>query len=92
MIDRLAADCSISKRQASVVIDSILHSISTSLVQQRRIEIGGLGVFSVYERAAKRGIDPRSGKVIQIASRHTAKLKTGHRLMQLLNEECTSHF
>lgn len=92
MIDQLAADCCISKRQASVVIDSIVNAISTSLTQQRKIEIGGLGVFSVYERAAKKGIDPRSGKVIQIASRNTAKLKTGHRLMQLLNEELTSNF
>ncbi|MEM8964076.1 MAG: HU family DNA-binding protein [Acidobacteriota bacterium] len=75
----------LTKRQVADVFDSIFDSIGTTLEQGERVSISGFGSFTVAERAAREGRNPKTGEPIQIPASRNAKFKPGKELKERLN-------
>ena len=76
-----AADIEV-KKQALAAVDGIFDSIVKALSKGEEVSIPGFGVFRVSKRAAREGINPRTGEKIQIA----ASIKPKFRAAKALKE------
>lgn len=82
LIDSAAAKANISKKEAGEILDAILEGITKSLMKGDKVVLTGFGVFRVVDRAARQGINPKTGEKIQIAASKSPKFKAGKALKE----------
>ena len=75
----------LSGRDVELSVKILLEQMSDTLSSGSRIEIRGFGSFSLHYRAARRGRNPKTGAVIQIAAKNTVKFKAGADLSSSVN-------
>ncbi|HAA15751.1 MAG TPA: DNA-binding protein HU [Cytophagales bacterium] len=78
--DQMAAAAGISKTQALKALDASLDAISGAMANGDKVTLVGFGTFSVSERAARTGRNPRTGEEIKIDARKVARFKPGKAL------------
>ena len=86
LIDQIAGDTGISKKKACAVIDCLTDRIVESLVTGRKINMSGLGIFSVFNRAGRNGRNPQTGGIIMIKGKKRVKFRVGPELSDQLND------
>ncbi len=86
LIETLANKLPINKAEAEKAINIVLEDIITSLKKGDRVNISGFGTFSVSDRQARTGRNPKTGESIQISASRSAKFKPGKQLKDSLNE------
>ena len=84
-VDRVAAKIGASKASAADTLDAMLSTISEALARGESVSIAGFGTFSVKERAAREGRNPRTGEAITIAASKVASFKAGKGLRDAVN-------
>ncbi len=90
LIEGLANKLAISKADAEKAINIILDDIIAALKTADRVNISGFGTFSVSERQARTGRNPKTGAAIQISASRSARFKPGKQLKDSLNETAAS--
>ena len=78
-----AAD--ISKAAAGRAVDAVFDGIAGSLKGGDSVTLVGFGTFSVSDRAARSGRNPRTGETIQIKASKMPKFKAGKALKDAVN-------
>ena len=73
----MAGDAGITKAQATSALNSFLDSTSGALKKGDKLILVGFGTFSVSQRAARTGRNPRTGKEIKIPAKKVVKFKAG---------------
>ena len=71
------AELGVTKKQAAEVVDCVLDSIKGALADGDKVSLIGFGTFSVRERAAREGRNPRTGKKIKIKAKKVPVFKAG---------------
>ena len=74
------AKCCCSKKEACDCVNATLDAITNALSKGQKITLTGFGTFSVSKRAARDGVNPRTGAKIKIAARKVPKFKAGKSL------------
>lgn len=87
IVDVIAGDAGLSKKDATAALEAVINTISGSLKKGERVAIPGLGIFSVADRKARTGINPQTKAKIKIAASKVAKFKAGKELKELLNRK-----
>ena len=59
---------------------AVIESVTEALQAGDKVSLIGFGTFEVKERAAKEGVNPRTGKKIKIAARKVPTFKAGKAL------------
>lgn len=77
LIDVVAAEADIPKSTAGKAIDSFTEAISATLKKGGRVSLTGFGTFSVSERKARIGRNPRTGESINIPASKSPKFSAG---------------
>jgi integration host factor subunit beta len=72
-------------RDIERVVQTMLNEIVTALSRGHRVELRGFGAFSVRERDARMGRNPRTGDAVEVESKRVPFFKTGKELRQRLN-------
>ena len=85
LINKVAEDASLTKAQATEAVNCVLANIETTLKDGGKVAMLGFGTFSISERAARTGRNPRTGEAIQIAAKKVVKFKAGKELEKSLN-------
>lgn len=85
MIDMVAEAADISKAAAGRAVDAVFDGITASMKNGNSVTLVGFGTFSVGDRAARSGRNPRTGETIQIAAAKTPKFKAGKALKDAVN-------
>ena len=62
LIDAIAKDAGMTKADTSRVLESLLDTVTKSLKKGEEVAITGFGKFSVVKRAARQGVNPRTGE------------------------------
>ena len=65
---------------ARKTMTAILGTITTSLRKNQRFQLAGFGTFIVSKRAARNGVNPRTGEAIKIKASKSVRLKAGRTL------------
>ena len=85
LTDAIADEADISKASAVRALDAALSAIQGSLQNGEPVALVGFGTFSVRERGARTGRNPRTGEEIQIAAAKLPAFKPGKALKDALN-------
>jgi DNA-binding protein HU-beta len=80
LIDTVAAEIAISKRQAGEVVDVILSEIKSALQKGDRVALTPFGTFVVRSRKAREGRNPKTGEKISISARKVPAFIAGKSL------------
>ncbi len=76
------AEIGITKKQAGEVVDAVISAIKDALAKGEKVSLIGFGTFSVKERAAREGRNPRTGKKIKIPKKKVPVFKPGKELKE----------
>jgi len=85
MIDMVAEAADISKAAAGRAVDAVFEGITGSLKGGDSVTLVGFGTFSISDRAARSGRNPRTGETIQIKASRMPKFKAGKALKDAVN-------
>ena len=80
LIDAVAHKADITKASAGQAVEAALDAIAGALKSGDTVALVGFGTFSVRERGARAGRNPRTGQTIQIAASRTPAFKAGKAL------------
>ena len=72
-------------RDVERIVSAIFEEISAALARGQRVELRGFGAFSVKQREARVGRNPRTGEAVDVAEKHIPFFKTGKQLRERLN-------
>ena len=86
LVAAVAGGSGLSKADAAKAVDAIFDSITGELTGGGEVRLVGFGTFSVANRAASRGRNPRTGEAIQIPASRQPKFKAGKGLKQSVNQ------
>ncbi len=70
------------KKQATEAVEAIFDTITKALARGEEVAMPGFGTFKVAKRAARMGVNPKTGEKIQIA----ASIKPKFRAAKALKE------
>jgi DNA-binding protein HU-beta len=85
VINAIAEQAGISKKEAAAAFDAFVNYISDACQSGDRCAIPGLGSFSVTERKAREGRNPRTKETITIPASKNVRFKAGKDLRDVLN-------
>ena len=85
LVDAVAEECGLTKSDASGAVESVFNTIGNQLRQGDSVSVVGFGQFSVSDRAARTGRNPRTGEEIAIAASRAPKFKAGKQLKDAVN-------
>jgi len=77
IVGKVAQEIKISKKAAGKALALITDSIAQSIRKGQRVTFVGFGTFSVMQRKARKGRNPRTGQEIKIAARKAPKFTAG---------------
>jgi DNA-binding protein HU-beta len=75
LVTAIAKGAGLTKKQADAALKAAVEAVSNALKKGERVAIPGLGIFTVRERAARKGRNPRTGAVINIPARKVVVFK-----------------
>lgn len=70
------------KKQAEAAVDAVFETITSALGKGDDVAISGFGTFRVVRRAARMGINPKTGEKIQIKASIKPKFRAGKLLKE----------
>jgi integration host factor subunit beta len=85
LVHRLAAQLQLLPNEAEQAIKFILDEMKHAMLEGDRIEIRGFGAFSPYQRAARKGVNPRSLVAVNIPAKQVSVFKPSPELTTLIN-------
>jgi len=85
IISRMAEGAGITKAQAEKAMDGLLEAVKDGLKDGGKVAFMGFGTFSVAERKARPGRNPKTGEVIQIPESKTVKFTPSEGLKKAFN-------
>ena len=85
LIASVASEAGLSKADAGKAVDAVLDGITSALSRGDEVRLVGFGTFSVSNRAATTGRNPRTGETIQIPASKQPKFKAGKGLKDSVN-------
>ena len=85
LISSVAESSGLTKADAGRAVDGVFESIASALASGDDVRIVGFGSFSVANRAASTGRNPRTGEEIQIPASKQPKFKAGAPLKSAVN-------
>ena len=75
------------ERDVERIVATIFDEISSALANGDRVELRGFGAFSVKERDARIGRNPRTGVAVNVPRKFVPFFKAGKDLRNRLNDK-----
>ena len=75
------------QRDVEAIVNRLLEEIGDAMGRGDRVELRGFGTFSVKQRAARIGRNPRSGESVAVAKKNAPFFKTGKDLRERMNRK-----
>ena len=79
-VNQIAQRSGLSNRDAAKAVDAFLETITDTLKARDTVNFTGFGKFSTSDRAARQGVNPRTGEKVQIAAATVPKFSAGSAL------------
>lgn len=73
------------QRDVERIVNTIFEEIVSAMSRGDRVELRGFGAFSVKQRDARTGRNPRTGESVEVDEKHVPFFKTGKLLRDRLN-------
>lgn len=85
LVDSIAQKSGLNKTQSTEALNAFMETVGEALEKGDTISLVGFGTFSVKERAARTGHNPKTREKIEIAASKVPSFKAGKGLKDRLN-------
>jgi integration host factor subunit beta len=86
LVEKVANQINLTKKQTEVVVNTVFSSITDSLAEGKKVELRGFGSFRIRQRNARVGRNPKSGQKVDVPSKKVPFFKAGKELRELVDE------
>jgi DNA-binding protein HU-beta len=86
LISAIAGKANLTKADARKALNAFIGAAGETMNKGERLTLVGFGSFSVVERNARNGRNPRTGKKIKIAAKKVVRFKSGAELNKLVKK------
>ena len=77
----------LSRNESSDLVESVIDEMSDALARGDNVKISSFGSFSVRQKGARVGRNPKTGVEVEIKPRKVLVFKASHILKDAINEE-----
>ena len=85
LVDKIAKDTELTKKQAAEAIDAMIAAMQDALVAGESVQLVGFGGFSVKDVAARTGRNPRTNEVVEIPASRRVTFSASKTLKDKVN-------
>lgn len=83
-INAVAEKSGLSKVDAKKAVEAFVETVSSELKEGGKVALLGFGSFSVAEKSARKGVNPKTKQPIEIPARKSVKFKAGDELTEII--------
>jgi len=87
LVTRVAEDVGMARADVAKVVEGVIDTLSSSLVEGERWELRGFGVLETRLRAPRVGRNPRTGEPVDVPERRVVSFRPGKKLADRLERE-----
>lgn len=80
LVSAIAEKTDLTKKDSEKALAAVLDSITEALKKDEKVSLVGFGTFEVRSRAARKGVNPQTGKEISIEATKVPAFKAGRAL------------
>lgn len=84
LVESMAKITKMSKAQCKEALEAFIVSVSGALRQSKAVVLTGFGTFTVMKRKSRVGVNPATGKKMQIPAKKVPKFRPGKALKALV--------
>ncbi len=85
LVDEVSKNSDLNKKDAEVIVQTVLDSIVDSLKAGEKVELRGFGSFRLRNRASRQGRNPKTGEKVFVPAKRVPYFKPGTELKALIN-------
>ncbi len=85
LVELIAAETGISKKDTGIIVNLILENIGRALVSRDKVELRGFGSFKVKQRRSRLARNPRTGDGVDVPAKSVPYFKASNELKARLN-------
>jgi integration host factor subunit beta len=87
LIDELAsANPHLLSRDVELIVSTIFDEVTAALARGERVELRGFGAFTIKQRDARTGRNPRTGEPVSVDEKVVPFFKAGKELRERVNQ------
>ena len=83
-IGEVAKNAGFTKVDAKKAVEAFIKTIEDAVKKEDKVALLGFGSFAVVKKAARKGVNPKTKKPINIAARKVVKFKPGAALAKVV--------
>lgn len=80
MADNLIEKCGLDKREAKQFVELFFEEIRLCLERGEEVKLSGFGNFSVRDKKARPGRNPKTGESVAVSARRVVVFKAGQKM------------
>lgn len=84
LIEFMSKDTKLPKTTCKATLESMIHGVEQALKKGKSVVLTGFGTFSIMKRKARTGINPATGKKMQIPAKKVPKFKAGKKFKDMV--------
>ena len=85
LVTQVARDVYVTRREADLIVGTVLDSIVASLLRGEKVEIRGFGSFRTRTRPARIGRNPKSGEKVAVPAKTIPFFKPSKHLREAVS-------
>ncbi|MEY8517008.1 HU family DNA-binding protein [Lachnospiraceae bacterium 29-84] len=86
LVAAMSEKTQLSKKDVEGALKAFTDVVAEELKKGEKIQLVGFGTFEVSERAARKGMNPKTKTPIEIPASKAPKFKAGKALKDMINE------
>ncbi|KKR97136.1 MAG: Histone family protein DNA-binding protein [candidate division TM6 bacterium GW2011_GWE2_41_16] len=84
LIEHMSKTAKLPKSACKAALEAFIDSVGKTLKTGKSVVLTGFGTFSVLKRKSRVGVNPATGKKMQIPAKKVAKFKPGKALRDMV--------
>ena len=86
LVEEVAKESDLTKKDAEVIVQTVLDSITDALQNGEGVELRGFGSFRIRSRSPRQGRNPKTGSDVSVPAKKVPHFKPGKELRDLVNQ------
>jgi DNA-binding protein HU-beta len=83
LVTAMAKESKLTKKDAEAALDALITTVETAMKKKDKVTLVGFGTWEVRQRAARKGVNPRTKEAINIPATKVPVFKAGKGLKDL---------
>jgi len=86
LVEEVAKESDLTKKDAEVIVQTVLDSITDALQRSEGVELRGFGSFRIRSRLPRQGRNPKTGSDVVVPAKKVPHFKPGKELKDIVNQ------